>query len=40
MQTEAVDKKCASKGIKTPLETLCGNLPEISSHNFLQKARG
>jgi len=40
MQTGAVDKKCASEGIKIPLETLYGHLPETPSHDFLQKVKG
>jgi len=39
MQTGAVDKKCASKGIEILLEIL-GHLPETPSHDFLQKVRG
>jgi hypothetical protein len=40
MQTGAIEKKWASKGIKIPLETLYRHLPEIPFHDFLQKVRG
>jgi len=40
MQTGAVDKKCACKGIKIPMETLYGHPPETPFHPLLQKAKG
>ena len=40
MQTGAIDKKWACKGVKIPLETLCGHLPEVHFHTPIQKVRG
>jgi hypothetical protein len=40
MQTETIDKKWASKGIKIPQETLYRLLPEIPFYPLLQKAKG
>jgi hypothetical protein len=40
MQTGAIDKKCASKGIKILMEALYGHLPETLFHHILQKVRG
>jgi len=40
MQTAAIDRKWACKGIKNPLETLCGHLPEVHFHTPIQKVKG
>jgi hypothetical protein len=40
MQTGGVDKEWACMGIKIPLETLCGHLPEVHLHTPIQKVRG
>jgi len=40
MQTGAIDKESACKGIKIPVETLCGHLPEVHFQTPIQKVRG
>ena len=40
MPAEGVDKKWACKGIRIPLETLCGYLPEVHFRTPIQKVRG
>jgi hypothetical protein len=40
MQTAAIDRKWACKGIKIPLETLWEHLPGVHFHTPIQKVRG
>jgi hypothetical protein len=40
MQTGAIDKKWACKGIKFFLKTFCGHLPGVHFDTPIQKVRG
>jgi len=40
MQPRVLDEQYACKGIKIPMETLYGHLPEVDFHTPIQKVRG